>query len=65
MRGTVKIADLLMDRHIPRPARARWPILVAGATPIWLVGLRMGREGGLTSVSKHALVFRLEPPLKT
>ncbi|HLB65843.1 MAG TPA: tRNA lysidine(34) synthetase TilS [Anaerolineales bacterium] len=62
MQGSVKVADLLIDRHIPRPARSQWPILVSGETPIWAVGLRMGTEARLTSASKRALLVQLEPP---
>jgi hypothetical protein len=60
--GSVKIADLLIDRHVPRPARLLWPILVAEGTPIWIAGLRQGREGRLTSSSKRALLLQLVAP---
>jgi tRNA(Ile)-lysidine synthetase-like protein len=65
LQGSVKISDLLIDRHIPRPARERWPILVAQGTPIWVVGLRQGREGRLTLRSKRAMILQLVAPAAT
>jgi tRNA(Ile)-lysidine synthase len=62
LKGSVKIADLLIDRHIPRLARERWPILVAEGAPIWVAGLRQGREARLTSRSKRALILQLVAP---
>jgi tRNA(Ile)-lysidine synthetase-like protein len=62
LRGTKKVADLLIDCRIPRPARALWPVLLAGETPIWVVGLRQGGEGRLTPASKRALIVEATPP---
>jgi hypothetical protein len=62
MSGTTTIADLLIDRRIPRPARLLWPILVSGTTPIWAAQLRMGREARLTASSRRALLLQLIPP---
>lgn len=62
LKGSVKVAELLVDRHIPRPARALWPILVAGAAPVWAAGLRMDREARLTASSRRVIILRLTPP---
>jgi len=56
LKGSVKVAELLVDRHIPRPARALWPILVAGAAPVWVAGLRMDREARLRLLGQLARV---------
>jgi len=60
--GSTKVADLLVDRHIPRPARRRWPIVVAGEEPVWVVGLRQAELGRLTSHTRHAIHLRLISP---
>lgn len=62
MKGTVKVADLLANAHIPRPARRCWPVVTAGETPVWVVGLRMGHDPRLTQQSKKALLLQLVPP---
>jgi tRNA(Ile)-lysidine synthase len=65
LKGSVKLSNLLIDRHIPRLARERWPVLVAEAMPIWVAGLRQGREARLTSRSKRALILQLVAPSKS
>jgi tRNA(Ile)-lysidine synthase len=62
MKGTAKITQIFSDRHVPKPARARWPILVAGESPLWVAGLRVGGEARLKPSSRVALLFRLIPP---
>lgn len=37
--GSRRIQDLFVDAHIPRAARAAWPILATPHAPIWLVGV--------------------------
>jgi tRNA(Ile)-lysidine synthase len=62
MRGTARITQIFADRHVPRPARARWPILAAGESPLWVAGLRLGSEARIKPSSRVALLFRLIPP---
>lgn len=60
--GTVKLSDLFVNSHIPRLARARWPVVVAGQLVVWVAGLRMAHDPRLTSESRTALVLQLHRP---
>jgi tRNA(Ile)-lysidine synthase len=62
MQGSVKISDLFVNEQIPRPARRRWPVLFAGPTPIWVLGLRVAACASLQSGTRRALIFQLVPP---
>jgi tRNA(Ile)-lysidine synthase len=62
MRGTAKLTQIFADRHVPRPARLRWPILAAGESPLWVAGLRVAGEARIKPSSRVALIFRLVPP---
>jgi tRNA(Ile)-lysidine synthase len=62
MKGTARITQIFADRHVPGPARARWPILAVGESPLWVIGLRLGSEARINPSSRVALLFRLTPP---
>lgn len=59
MPGSVKVADLFINLHIPKPARDRWPLIVAGDRIVWVVGLRMSHLVRLTKSTREAVVLRL------
>ena len=62
MQGSVKISDLLVNDKVPRPARPRWPILTAGPTPVWVLGVRVASCAPLLPDTRRAVVFQLVPP---
>ncbi len=62
MQGTIKVADLLINEHIPQPARAHWPLVVCDDLILWVAGLRMCHEARLTPDSEVALILRLLSP---
>ncbi len=62
MTGSTKISDLFVNRHVPRLARARWPVLAAGGQTLWLVGLRRSRHAPVTRRTRRRLVLRLLAP---
>ena len=62
MGGSVKVSDLLVNQHIPQPARARWPLVVCGDHILWVVGLRMSNDFRLTNTTKRAIVLHLRDP---
>jgi tRNA(Ile)-lysidine synthetase-like protein len=62
MHGSTKVADLFVNRHIPQPARARWPLVVSGDEVLWVAGLHMSDNVRLTQDSKQAVVLTLIAP---
>ena len=62
LHGSTKVADLLVNRHIPQPARGRWPIVVVDESPVWVVGLRRAEHARLTARTRHAILLRLIAP---
>ena len=62
MGGSIKVSDLLVNQHIPQPARARWPLVVCGDRILWVVGLRMSDDFRLDNKTKRAVVLRLRDP---
>jgi len=59
MQGSVKLADLFVHRSVPWPARARWPVLADDRSVIWVAGLHLSRQHGLTPESSQAVTMRL------
>jgi tRNA(Ile)-lysidine synthase len=62
MEGRTKVSDLLVNQHVPRPARSRWPLLVSGDHVLWVVGLRMSHDARITDSTQKVIVFRLRQP---
>ncbi len=62
MRGTLKLADLFINRKIPRQARARWPVLASGEDLIWIPGLHRSRIAAPSSKSRRLLELSLRRP---
>jgi tRNA(Ile)-lysidine synthase len=61
MGGSAKVADMLINQHIPRPARPRWPVVVAGDEPVWVAGLRVSDAFRLTAQTSRGICLRLLP----
>jgi tRNA(Ile)-lysidine synthase len=62
MEGRTKVSDLLVNHHIPRPARTRWPLVVSGDQVLWVVGIRMSHDVRLTDTTQRAIVLRINQP---
>jgi tRNA(Ile)-lysidine synthase len=62
MEGTAKVADLLVNLHVPRAARSHWPLVSAGDEIVWVAGLRMAHPARLTVRSRRALILHLIRP---
>jgi tRNA(Ile)-lysidine synthase len=60
MQGTMKVADFFINLKIPRIARARWPLVIAGEEVIWVAGLRVSEKYRLTQNSRKAIHLVLE-----
>ena len=59
--GTRKLQDLLVDRKVPREARARVPVLVGGGEVLWVAGLARGTGAALGPETTRIVEGRLEP----
>ncbi len=55
MRGKKKVSRLLGDSKIPRPLRGEIPLLVSGATILWVVGLRRSQIAPITPATRRVL----------
>ncbi len=60
MRGAVKVADFFVNQKIPRIARARWPLVVAGEDIAWVAGLRISEPFRIKPDSRAAVRLVLE-----
>jgi tRNA(Ile)-lysidine synthase len=54
-----KLTDFFVNEKLPQRARARWPLLCAGETILWVPGYRPAHSYRLTAASKKALHFVL------
>jgi len=62
MTGSVKVADLMVNRKIPKLARPRWPLVVAGDRVIWVPGLHISEEARVGDDTRQVLQMEVVPP---
>ncbi|KAB7728184.1 tRNA lysidine(34) synthetase TilS [Rudanella paleaurantiibacter] len=60
MRGTKLVSDLLNDRKVSLPERARTAVLTAGEKVVWVVGHRLSHTVRITDSTRRVLVVRLQ-----
>lgn len=60
--GTTKIADLMINRKIPRQLRAQWPLIVSGDQMLWVPGVQRSDQYMITEDSSDIVVLQLQPP---
>ncbi|WP_019987036.1 tRNA lysidine(34) synthetase TilS [Rudanella lutea] len=60
MQGTKLVSDLLNDRKVSLPERARTAVLTAGDKVVWVVGHRLAHEVRITDSTRRILVVRLQ-----
>jgi tRNA(Ile)-lysidine synthase len=58
--GRRKVADVLVDRRVPRSERDHVPLLVDEAGILWLVGIRRGSRAAVGPETKRVLVIEVE-----
>jgi tRNA(Ile)-lysidine synthase len=56
---TVKLAEFMLNQKLPRRARARWPLVCAGAAPAWLPGYRLDWAFRLTQATRQVVYLAL------
>lgn len=55
----VKVSDLMINVKIPRAARDRWPVLVAGEEVLWVPGARQSEAAKVTGQTRRVTRVRL------
>jgi tRNA(Ile)-lysidine synthase len=56
---SVKLADFFTNMHLPRRARAGWPIVFSGDKVIWVVGKRVGDYAKLQPRTQRVICLQL------
>lgn len=59
-----KVSDLLINRHIPRGARPRWPVVSHEGELLWVAGLRRAARAQVRPTTRRVVELRLVPPGK-
>jgi len=59
---TMKLSDFMINEKLPRRARSRWPLVVAGGEIVWVPGFRMAHGVRLRPETRRAVHVRLRPP---
>ncbi len=60
--GTQKLSDLMINHKLPRPVRARWPLVVEGEEILWVAGLAQAERTRVPAGADRAIVLELIPP---
>ncbi len=54
------VSEIMINRKIPRWARARWPLLTDARDRIlWIVGVRQGEPGRITDTTQRIAIVRI------
>ena len=56
---SIKIADFMINKKLPRRARPGWPLVCSGEQVVWLPGLQLGHSFRLKPDTRKALKFHL------
>lgn len=59
---TVKLSDFMINEKLPRRARSRWPLVVAGGVIVWVPGFRIAHGVHIRPETRQAVHLRLRPP---
>jgi tRNA(Ile)-lysidine synthase len=62
MKGTLKVADLFINHHIPQLVRDEWPLVVAGDNVLWVVGLHLSDDVRITQQTQEIVMLQLHAP---
>ncbi len=57
--GSVKIADFLAEKKVPRPLRSLYPLVFSGEQVIWLPGLQIADQVRITEDVQQVLHLKL------
>ncbi|MCU0488560.1 MAG: tRNA lysidine(34) synthetase TilS [Anaerolineales bacterium] len=59
---STKLSDLMINRKLPRQARAGWPLVTCGEQIVWAPGLQLGESFCLSSKSQGAVRLMIYHP---
>ncbi len=59
--GTTKLKEVMIDRRIPAPARALWPLVATEEHPVWLAGHILDDHARVRADSKQVVRLRCTP----
>ena len=57
--GSIKLADFMVNRKLPRSLRAMWPLVCSGSEIIWVPGLQICHKYRLTQVTQQVIHLRI------
>lgn len=58
--SSMKLSDFMINTHMPRRARERWPLVIRGDEIVWIPGYRLGHTARLTESSTQVVSLWLE-----
>jgi tRNA(Ile)-lysidine synthase len=61
MTHSKKLQDVFADAKVPRAARRTLPLVCAGDSIVWVVGVRVGDDCKLTEKTQRILILQAEP----
>ncbi len=56
------LQDVLVDARVPAAVRDGWPLVMAGAEIVWVVGIRQSESSKVRSQTRHVVVVEARPP---
>jgi tRNA(Ile)-lysidine synthase len=59
--GHRKIKDLFIEKRVPLPIRARWPLLIAGNQIVWIPGYGRSAAGLVSEKTTAVLKLKVRP----
>jgi tRNA(Ile)-lysidine synthase len=57
-----RVSDLMINRKLPRQARAGWPLVTCGNQIVWAPGLQLSQSFSLNEASSNAVLLKLSHP---
>jgi tRNA(Ile)-lysidine synthase len=63
MKGRRKVKEVFIEGKVPRPARARFPLVALNGEVVWIPGFVRGRRALVTDRTSEIVRFSARPPL--
>jgi len=57
---SLKLSDFMINEKLPRRARPRWPLIVSGASIVWVPGLRLTHPFRITPGTQRSIRLALQ-----